>query len=183
MRLSLRKIRLRLVWLLILPFLWFAAPTPALLATGAAVALVGLAIRAWAAGYIHKEMELATDGPYAHVRNPLYVGSLLVGLGVTVAGGQWVFVVAFLLFYVTVYGRTARGEAELLSAKFGEHYRAYAARVPLFWPRLTPAAVPGPQPRPRFTVRRYWKNREYEAALGLLAGFLFLAAKLLWWPR
>ncbi|MEZ4416973.1 MAG: isoprenylcysteine carboxylmethyltransferase family protein [Gemmatimonadota bacterium] len=181
MGLSLRKIRLRLVWLLVLPFLWFAAPTPRLLAVGAAVSLLGLALRAWAAGYIHKDMELATRGPYAHVRNPLYVGSLLVGVGVTIAGGQWIFAAGFVLFYVWIYGKSARAEAEVLERKFGQQYRDYAARVPLFLPQLLPARVPGAATA-RFAAARWWKNREYEALLGLLGGLLFLAAKMVWWP-
>ncbi|HZD05008.1 MAG TPA: methyltransferase, partial [Longimicrobiales bacterium] len=104
-----RWLRLRAVWLLVIPFLWLARPTPALLATGAGLAAVGLAVRAWAAGFIHKERELTTAGPYAYTRNPLYLGSFLVGIGVTVAGGRWLFVVFFLVFFVLVYGRTIRG--------------------------------------------------------------------------
>ncbi len=181
MGLSLRKIRLRLVWLLVVPFLWFSEPTPRLLTIGGALALVGLAIRAWAAGYIRKDQELATEGPYAHVRNPLYVGSLLLGFGVIVAGGQWVFAVAFALFYGLVYGRTVRGEAELLREKFGSIYDTYARHVPLMIPRLTPARFERDHPQRSFHRERYWKNREYEAALGCIAGFAFLVAKMLWW--
>lgn len=181
MGLSLGKIRLRLVWLLILPFLFLARPTPGLLAIGGGVALLGLAIRAWAAGYIHKDQTLATEGPYAHVRNPLYVGSFLLGMGVIVAGGQWIFAVAFGLFYLTIYGRTVRVEAEALAKRFGEGYDTYATHVPLMIPRLTPARLGRGGSAPGFDVSQYWKNREYEAALGLAAGFAFLAAKMLWW--
>lgn len=178
---TMRQLRLKAVWLLVLPFLWFARPTPLLLAWGAGVAALGLALRTWAAGYIHKERELTTGGPYAHTRNPLYVGSFLVGLGVTVAGGQWPFVVLFLLFFVFVYGKTIRGEARLLEELFGDEYRRWARHVPLVLLRL-PAWRGGDEEGrgARFTLHRWRRNREYEALAGALAGFAFLAAKMLW---
>lgn len=176
---TLRKIRLRLVWLLVIPFLWFARTTPTLLAVGGALALAGLFIRAWAAGFIRKEQALATDGPYGHTRNPLYLGSFFLGLGITVAGGQWVFVAAFAVFFLLVYRATMRGEAELLEGLFGDEYRHYAANVPLFLPRITPYRSPYSQEGGRFTMERYSGNKEYEALLGAVAGFGFLAARML----
>jgi protein-S-isoprenylcysteine O-methyltransferase Ste14 len=173
-----RRLRLRAVWLLIIPFLWFARPTPTLLAVGGLLAVAGLLVRAWAAGTIHKEEELTTTGPYAHTRNPLYVGSFFLGLGVVVAGGQWVFVLVFLLFYVGVYGRTMAGEAELLTELFGDRFREYEAAVPAFVPRLTPYRATDGEGG-GFTLAQYRRNREWEAALGALAGFAFLVAK--WW--
>lgn len=176
-----RWLRLRAVWVLIVPFLWLARPTPALLAAGLALAVPGLLLRAWAAGFIHKDRELTTGGPYAHTRNPLYLGSLFLGLGVTVAGGRWPFVILFLLFYGVVYGRTMRGEARLLEDLFGDAYRHYARHVPLLLPRPTPYRAPGAREGAgAFTLRRFRSNREYEAVLGTVAGFAFLAAKLLW---
>jgi protein-S-isoprenylcysteine O-methyltransferase Ste14 len=175
-----RRLRLRAVWLLIVPFLWLARPTPQLLAWGGGLALLGLGLRGWSAGVIRKEKELTVEGPYAFTRNPLYVGSFLLGTGVTVAGGQWYFVVLFLLFYGVVYGRTIRGEAELLEGLFGDSYRHYAAHVPLVLPRPTPYRPPREGGRPGFTLARYRRNREWEALLGALAGFAFLAAKM-WW--
>lgn len=176
---SLRKIRLRLVWLLIVPFLWLADPTPATLAAGGALALGGLLIRAWAAGFIRKEERLATGGPYGHTRNPLYLGSFFLGLGVTVAGGQWYFVAAFLGFFFGVYGRTIRSEAALMEELFGDQYRHYADGVPLFLPRLTPYRAPGEDAPGSFSLERYRGNKEYEASLGAVAGFAFLALRML----
>ena len=79
-----RALRLKFVWLLVLPFLWFARPTLSLLAWGAPLAVLGLLLRAWAAGTIVKERELTTTGPYSHLRHPLYLGSLFIG-----AVGDW----------------------------------------------------------------------------------------------
>lgn len=175
---NMRKLRLKAVWLLVLPFLWFAEPTAPLLAWGGVLAVAGLAVRAWAAGTIHKERELTTTGPYAYTRNPLYVGSFFLGLGVTVAGGMWQFVVLFAVFYLGVYGRTMAGEARLLTELFGDRFRDYREKVPAFVPRLTPYRAPGVEGG-GFTFAQYKRNREWEAALGALAGFAVLVAK--WW--
>ena len=175
-----RKVRLRLVWLLVLPFLWFARPTPTLLLVGVLLAALGLWVRAWAAGFIRKEEALATSGPYAHTRNPLYLGSFFLGLGVTMAGGQWIFVVLFLVFFVAVYGRTMRGEAELLEGLFGDAYRHYAANVPLLVPRVTAYQAPGAPGSTGFDLERWRGNKEYEALLGAVAAFAFLTLRLFW---
>lgn len=174
MRLGSRRVRLRAVWLLLLPYLYFARPTPLLLVAGAAVALAGAGLRAWAAGCIHKDAELAVDGPYGHTRNPLYLGSLLIGTGVAVAGGRWIFVALFLAFFLLVYLRAMRHEERVLEDRFGERYRRYRRAVPLLLPRLSPYGGAGPC----FSLRRYLRNREWEAALGLGGGFAFLLAKL-----
>lgn len=182
---SLRRLRLRAVWLLVVPFFWLARPTGMGLAVGAAVASVGLALRAWASGVIRKERELATTGPFAHTRNPLYLGSLLLGLGVTMAGGHWVWPVLFLAFYALVYGRTMAAEDALLAERFGERFRRWAGEVPALRPRWTawketpdgPIGTPDPGAPQRFTWSRYRANREWEAALGFAAGFGLLAVK------
>lgn len=184
MRPSLRTLRLRGVWLLVIPFVLLARPTAALLLLGATLSLLGVALRGWAAGFIHKDRELSTAGPYAHTRNPLYLGSFLIGLGVSVAAGRWELLLLFGVFYVLVYGRVIRGEARALGEQFGESYARYAGEVPLFFPRLAPwrQALPGETAAApaRFTLERWRRNREYEALLGVVGGFLFLAAKLLW---
>jgi len=174
---------LRSVWLLVVPFFWFARPTLALLLGGAALMAIGLGVRAWAAGVIRKDAVLTTSGPYAYTRNPLYLGSLFLGLGVVVAGGQWLFAAVFLLFFVGVYGRTVRHEATLLGDRFGEAYHAWAAQVPLFVPRLTPyrpVAKDGDTAPWGFTGERWTANREYEALAGALAALAVLVAKWLW---
>ena len=147
-RLDLRKLRLRAVWLFIIPFYIYASPSTILLAWGAGLSTVGLALRAWAAGSIQKDRELATTGPYAHTRNPLYLGSFFLGSGVTVAGGQWAFGVALLAFFVLVYRATVLREVSELEARFGGRYRAYRAQVPSVLPRLT-AYKGSPQTRRR----------------------------------
>lgn len=174
-----RTVRTRAVWLLVLPFFWFAQPTLTLVAYGGGLAALGLAIRAWAAGAIRKDRELTTTGPYAYTRNPLYVGSFFIGLGVTTAGAHVLWTVVFLVFYLAVYGRTLAYEAEVLTELFGDEFRAYAAAVPAVVPRLTPypGTPAGGAPAPGFTLSQYLRNKEWEALLGATAAFALLTAK------
>ncbi len=182
-RLDLRRLRLRAVWLLIIPFYIYASPSTTLLGWGAGVSAAGLALRAWAAGSIRKDRELATTGPYAHTRNPLYLGSFMLGAGVTVAGGQWVFGAAFLAFFFLVYRATVSREAEELEARFGERYRVYAAQVPAVLLRFTAyRAETSGRPALGFSRARYMRNREWEAALGAITAFAVLTLKLRLWP-
>jgi len=173
------KLRVRSPWLLALPFFWFARPRPDLLAAGLTLALVGLWIRGWAAGTIHKNEVLTTTGPYARTRNPLYLGSFLVGIGVTLAGGQWVWPLLFGVFFLVVYHRTIEKETRYLSDRFPEAYARYAAAVPVFLPRLSAWRDPAPAAvgAPAFGWPQYVHNREWEAALGVAAVLALLGVK------
>jgi protein-S-isoprenylcysteine O-methyltransferase Ste14 len=178
-RVDLRILRLRAVWLLIIPFYIYASPSTTLIWWGAGVGASGLALRAWAAGSIRKDRELATTGPYAHTRNPLYLGSFILGVGVTLAGGRWQFGVAFLAFFLLVYRATVVREAAVLEERFGVRYRAYRAQVPAVLPRFTShKGEDSGSPPQRCSVPRYLRNREWEAVLGAVAAFGALALKL-----
>jgi len=149
-------------------------PTFQLIVAGALTALPGLLVRALAAGYLTKNQSLTTTGPYAHTRNPLYLGSLLMGLGLALASGSWLIGGAFLVYFLAVYGPVTRREAEGLQRAFGEAYAQYAREVPLFLPRWSPRRGTGGE---AFQWQRYRKNREYQAALGYLAVLGFFALK------
>jgi protein-S-isoprenylcysteine O-methyltransferase Ste14 len=155
-------------------YLVFAQPTQILLAAGGTVSLAGLALRAFAAGCLEKNTGLATCGPYACTRNPLYLGSFLMGSGLALAGGSWVFGVAFLGFFLLVYYPVMQREEDSLRGKFGKMYDRYAEAVPLFFPRFRKVTSAGD----KFRWTRYRKNREYRAALGFVLGIVFLALKL-----
>jgi protein-S-isoprenylcysteine O-methyltransferase Ste14 len=170
-----------LAWLLAVPFVVFATPTSSSILLGSAVAVVGLVIRGWAAGTIEKGTALATLGPYAYTRNPLYLGSFLVGIGLALAGGDWIWLLVFAAFFLAVYVPTVRQEARELRELFGERYRAYAASVPAFTPRVTPYSG-GPDQRAGFSWGRYLHHREWEAALGVLALVGVLALKVVLSP-
>jgi protein-S-isoprenylcysteine O-methyltransferase Ste14 len=177
MKLPLTRVRLGIAWLAAPVFLYFAQPEPRLILIGAVLAALGAVIRGWAAGTLKKNVELTTHGAYAHTRNPLYLGTFFIGLGIMIAGGRVSFLVAFLVFYAGIYGTTMYREARYLERVFGDAYRTYAANVPLFLPRPTPYRTG--RHAPAFEFGRYVANREYQAALGIALGLLALGAKLL----
>lgn len=143
---------------------------------GALIALLGLWIRARAAGHLRKHEALSTTGPYAFTRNPLYFGSALLAAGFLVAGRSWPAAVVVGAYFALFYAAVMRREERELRAHYGAAFDEYAARVPLFWPRLTPAEAA----RSDFSWELYRRNREYQAALGTLAGLLLLWGKMLW---
>ena len=115
-----------------------ARPTPRALVLGLPLAVLGEAVRLWASGHIEKTRTLATGGPYGHTRNPLYLGSLLIALGVAVAcASPWV-VLAVAAYFLAFYPSVIAEEAAFLARKFPAEHAAWSAGVPLFWPRLTP---------------------------------------------
>lgn len=155
-------------------YLVFAQPMRRFLVSGCAVALLGLLVRAYAAGCLDKNRSLSTGGPYARTRNPLYLGSFLVGLGFVLAGARWELGVVFLALFLLVYWPVMRWEERRLRQQFGEAYDRYAAAVPFFVPRIRRAALPG-EP---FRWERYRRNREYEAAVGSVVVVILLVLKM-----
>ena len=158
-------------------FVLGARPAWLSLACGAPIALLGAGIRGWASGHLRKNAELATSGPYAHTRNPLYFGSFVMVAGSAVAGNNpWValwLVWAFLLIYRPVM----RAEVAHMRQLFGTAYDDWAQHVPLFLPRLT--LHHGSKPR-AFEWSQYLHHREYRAFIGVFVVMGLLALKLIW---
>src|SRR5262249_15059555 len=117
-------------------FFALARPSRRTLIIGAAIALPGLALRAWATGHLKKNDALATTGPYAYTRNPLYLGSFLIGLGFTIAAGRLLLGLLFAVLFAGIYVPVMRVEAKTLSELFRDDYERYARAVPLFLPRM-----------------------------------------------
>jgi protein-S-isoprenylcysteine O-methyltransferase Ste14 len=161
-------------------FVILSQPTLPLLVTGGGIALLGLLLRALAAGYLEKGRSLATGGPYRYTRNPLYLGSFFMGVGFAIAAGSWALGLAFLVFFLLVYWPVMRREEDFLRRQFSEGYDRYAASASLFFPTFVAVFKVGQSfaPEEKFRWERYRKNREYEAALGYLTGLVFLAVKL-----
>ena len=157
-------------------FLFFARPTPTALLVGASISLLGLAIRAWAAGHIRKNAQLAISGPYAFTRNPLYFGSFLLGLGFTIASGRWWLALVFAALFLGIYLPVMRVEAKTMAEMFGEQYQAYKAAVPMFFPRVSPYRK-GDSSIVRFDPALYLRYREYRAAFGLVVAWALLLVK------
>jgi len=171
-----RTQRLRLVWLLAIPFLLLSTPSPSALIVGLSISVPGLLLRAVAAGSIHKERGLATGGPYRHLRHPLYVGSFLLGLGFSVAGGRWWFPILYCGFFLWLYGRTVAAEEAHLASIYGAEFRAYRDSVPAFIPRPRPRSeFPGSE---GFRFWLYRRNKEWQAAIGMLVGFGLLCIRM-----
>lgn len=170
----LQRLRVPFGFLFAIVFLVFAKPKLNLLIVGGVIAVIGLLIRAWASGHIRKNQVLAVSGPYRYTRNPLYVGSFLLGVGFTIASGVWWLGIVFSVLFLGIYLPVMRVEAEELTAIFGEEYKRYAKAVPLFIP--LPNDYESSQEK--FDVQLYIRYREYRAALGLGFALGVLALKI-----
>jgi steroid 5-alpha reductase family enzyme len=163
-----------LYWLL-------AMPTRHWIVIGAAVAAVGLLVRAAASGELRKNQELATSGIYAHTRNPLYLGSAILAAGFIIAGHSlWAGLLVAVYFSVFYYA-VMRNEEEDLRAKFGASFQQYSASVPFFFPSIFKAEKSrseGVPPR-TFSWQQFRRNREYKAMIGT-AGALAIVWLRMW---
>jgi hypothetical protein len=166
------RLRVPLGYAVGLLVLLLSRPSPESLLLGLPLGVTGEGIRVWAAGHIDKTRSLATGGPYAFTRNPLYLGSLLLALGLAVASASLWGVLAVAAYFAAFYPSVMREEAGFLREKFGVEYADWAREVPSFLPRLTPG---GPRAS-RFLWERVGRNREWRTALGLLvvAALLYL---------
>jgi protein-S-isoprenylcysteine O-methyltransferase Ste14 len=143
---------------------------------GAAIAAIGVAIRAAAAGHLRKGEAVATSGPYARTRNPLYLGSALLAAGFVAASRSWAVAVLIAAYYLALYPFLMRREEAELRTRFGKQYDEYAARVPLFWPRLRSTGGGDAQ----FSIAQYARNREYAVVAGTAALLAALWAISVW---
>ena len=140
------------------------------------MALPGLGLRAWASGHLKKNETLATTGPYAFTRNPLYLGSFIMGVGFTIAAGRTFLVLIFIIMILGIYLPVMRVESQTLLELFGKKYQRYASEVPLFWPRFSPYR----QNEVEFDSNLYLRYREYRAAVGTVIAWVLLAAKAIY---
>ena len=150
--------------------------TPLTVAVGGAIAFVGVLVRAWAAGHIVKNDRLATTGPYAHTRNPLYFGSFLIAAGFAVAA-HWSLLLLVIGFFVAVYVPVIDREKGHIRGRFPDSYDEYARNVPAFVPRPLPWRGPANEPAP-FSGRLYMRHGEWRAALGFAAAITYLIVRM-----
>jgi len=159
-------------------YLWLAKPTWKSMLFGLVLIIPGLLIRALASGHVQKNEQLATTGPYAYTRNPLYLGSLVLAAGFALAARSWWIGGVLLVMLLAIYLPVIRSEEVFLRSRFPE-FDEYARLVPQLLPRPSPFRHHSQS----FSWRLYGKHREYNAALGALAMLAALAAKLLWFSR
>jgi len=144
---------------------WLARPSWLSVGIGAAGALVGEALRVWAAGHLEKGKEVTTSGPYRWMRHPLYVGSSLLGVGFAAASRHPVGAVLVVVYLVGSLSVAARLEEATLRAKFGDAYDRYIA-----------GTAEGTD-RP-YSLDRARRNSEGQTVLGVVAMLVLLAMKV-----
>jgi protein-S-isoprenylcysteine O-methyltransferase Ste14 len=153
------------------------APHPQAVAWSLALVLPGLWLRGYASGYVKKNRELTVTGPYAHTRNPLYLGSMLIAAGFAVALLSWPVALALTLGFAVIYVPVIASEERFLRASF-PGFDDYCRRVPRLIPRLTPARNPRDEKSAgSFSFSLYLHHREYNAGMG--ATLLYLCLLLL----
>jgi protein-S-isoprenylcysteine O-methyltransferase Ste14 len=173
-----RRIRVPMGFVFAVFFLWLAQPTPLFLAVSLILVVPGLLLRGYASGYVQKNEELTVSGPYAHTRNPLYLGSMMIAFGFALSARSVWIAVAMAVLFLAIYIPVIRGEEEYLRGRFSG-FDAYASRVPRLLPRLMLARDPG-SAGGRFAATLYRKHREYHALLGAISMYAALILKL-WW--
>jgi protein-S-isoprenylcysteine O-methyltransferase Ste14 len=153
--------------------LWLVRPEPLAYAAGLVAVLSGAALRSWGAGHLVKTDELTVTGPYARVRHPLYLGTLLVAVGFALMVGSWASLVALAIFlpwfFLSYFPRKEEAEARRLETRYGEAFTAYRAEVPALFPRLHPWVPAGRAGAPaRWSLDHYSTNNELGTLLALV---------------
>jgi protein-S-isoprenylcysteine O-methyltransferase Ste14 len=170
------KWRVRFGYVVGVAAFWFARPQMKWPVWGVCIAACGLLLRGYAAGHLRKHKQLAVSGPYAFTRNPLYLGSVLLAAGFSVASHSLISTLLVAAYLAIFYPAVIRREQSELKTLYGAAFIEYAAQVPAFWPRLSPAMAS----TERFSWPLYRQNREYEAAIGLAVAMAILWALMLW---
>jgi protein-S-isoprenylcysteine O-methyltransferase Ste14 len=137
---------------------------------GLPISILGLWLRAWATGHLAKDQQLASTGPYAYIRNPLYAGTLIVAAGILIAARDALLGIIFILAFSLIYLPVIELEEQHLREIFPD-YATYAAEVNRFFPVRKWMGL-----RRRFSWSLYFRNEEYKALLG----FLLATAWLVW---
>jgi len=170
-----RRIRVPMGFAFAVLYFWLAQPSWRFIGLGSILIVPGLLIRALASGYVRKNEALATSGPYAYTRNPLYLGSMLMGAGFAVAARSWWVGVLVVVMFFAIYLPVIRDEEAFLRQRFPE-FEEYARQVPRMFPRVTPHS--SAEEAGDFSFALYLKHREYNALLGAMAMVAALIAKL-----
>ncbi len=165
-----QRLRVAFGFLLLIAFGWLSQPAPKSMRIGIPISAFGLLLRAWSAGHLAKDRQLATSGPYAYIRNPLYLGTLITAAGIVAASRSLWLALIFATVFLLVYLPAVELEEQHLREIFPD-YAIYATQVPRFLPRAGRHAG-----TTRFRWALYRKNEEYKALLG----FFIALAWLIW---
>jgi protein-S-isoprenylcysteine O-methyltransferase Ste14 len=154
--------------------LWRRAPDQTAIAWSLVLVLPGLALRGYASGYVKKNRELTVTGPYAHTRNPLYLGSILIAAGFALALESWPLALVLAVGFAVIYVPVIASEERFLRSTFPD-FDTYCRRVPRLIPHLTPGPSFGNENGPKgFSMELYLRHREYNSLLGTALLYLSL---------
>ncbi|UCH92986.1 MAG: isoprenylcysteine carboxylmethyltransferase family protein [Candidatus Aminicenantes bacterium] len=159
--------------LCLIAVLYLAEPSPTSVAVGFFFIIAGTFFRAWASGYINKDKELATEGPFSLTRNPLYFGNFVLGLGIAIAGNNLYSYAIFFGFYLLFFPFLMVLEHKRMKKKFGEAYRQYAEKLHSFFPKITKMK------KGEFNISYYMKNKEYRVLYFSLFVIAMMVLKVL----
>ena len=144
-------------------------------AIGEMLILFGLLVRAWAAGTLKKQKQLATTGPYACIRHPLYFGSILMMAGFATLGFAPLSVLVIAPPLAWLYWNAIKSEERHVASLFPQQWPSYAANVP----RLIPRRLSLPR-LTDWSLAQWLKNSEYQAWLGAAVGLTAIKLLYLW---
>lgn len=144
-----------------------AQPVPTLLYTGIALMLLAHGLRVISTGYIDKDEQLATAGPFAWCRNPLYVANLMVVVAFTLMSGRLIVLPVMVLLWWLTHAPTVACEEQFLRRRFGAQFERYCEVVPRWIPRR-----PTNSNTERFSWRRVLNNAEHQ---NILSAWIFVA--------
>ncbi|MDR3608294.1 MAG: isoprenylcysteine carboxylmethyltransferase family protein [Oligoflexia bacterium] len=181
------KTRIALAWIFAALLIFSARNYPT--APGIILCFLGATLRFWASGYLRKDSRPAVGGPYAWVRNPLYLGTYLMALGTAWAIQNYVLLAVITVLFAAIYHFIILDEETKLTRIFGEPYAIYRSAVPRFFPRPWPAKhsmlekVNPEADHWRFSYEIAVKNKAMEAYYSFagLIGFVALIAWLWHW--
>ena len=171
-----RRIRVPVGFTFTALYFWLAHPSRPIVLASLLLVLPGIWLRGYASGYLRKNSELAVTGPYAYTRNPLYLGSILIGFGFAAAACSWPMLVIIATYFALIYLPTIRSEETYLRRTF-PNFDIYAAHVTRLLPRLTAARFERSQSG-AFSRELYLRHREYNALMGAAGTYAVLLAKL-----
>ena len=184
MRFIRKRLRPRLlaVYGLLLALVAYAQPSPSSFAVGLVPILLGETLRLWATGHLHKNDALTVTGPYAYLRNPLYLGTMLIATGFALIASSvlgYAVLAVFLLGYFAYYmPYKDRIETARLESIYGDAFRRYAVAVPSLVPRLHAFVPLGADARPAPAWRaRFRDNNELGTAAAVAAVLFLLVAR------
>jgi len=155
----------------------FARPHSTGILIGLLLIFLGEMIRIWAAGHLQKNEVLTVTGPYAYVKNPLYIGSIFITAGFCIlADNIYLLAAAFFMFCFHYIPYKKRVEGDRLKKIFGNQYEDYDQAVPEYLPRWTPY----PHEKVSWQFKCFIENSEEGILLIIIAGILLVLSRPFW---